>query len=139
MLQLVVYIVTSGTQCYQWYIMLPVGFTQLNPGRPKKGKTFNSSECDTRNKSIIRSHNDSVIATLDSCQHSKPHQRMISEALNVKPVLSRGEPSEVLVFYWFLGRLYATYRRSLPFLLSAAFALRHLKLRTVNTQMPDRL
>jgi len=85
MLQLVVYNFTTG-------------LSTVKPWTTDKGKTFNSSVRDIRNRSIKRSHNDSVIATLDTCQHSKPQQRMIFEALKVKPILSRGEPSEVLAF-----------------------------------------
>jgi len=75
--------------------MLPLG--TVKPWTTDKSKTFNNSVCDIRNRSIIRSHKDSVIATIDTCQHSKPQQRMIVEVLKVKPILSRGEPSEGLV------------------------------------------
>jgi hypothetical protein len=75
------------------------GFEPANSGTRSNGKTFIYSVCDIRNRSIIIiSHNDSVIATLDSCQHSKPQQRMTSEDLRVKPILSRSESSEVLAF-----------------------------------------
>jgi hypothetical protein len=69
------------------------GLYTFKPWTTDKCKTFNYSVCDIRCGSIIISHNDSVIATLDSCRHSKPQQRMTSEALRVKPILSRSEPS----------------------------------------------
>jgi hypothetical protein len=80
-----VYIVTTGLYTVKRWMAV-------------KGKTFNYSVCDIRNRSIIGSHNDPVIATLDLDPHSLPLQPMISEVLRVKPILSRDGPSKGLVF-----------------------------------------